>query len=284
MKDPSPINYVYILYTLSAACLTYLNVSVTIRRKQYKNNLLLLLSRIGTGILTVGTMFDNLRTFLVSFPSAMYPKAVVRAANLTAANLEWDDLNHSGADFQVGVFWFCEASHIFLAAISCFTIAQFAVVLKTNDAPKSEKFVQKIFYASSVIVLVLFSFQLFAFITGPASSGLTLEELRDGILTVTASKKAPMMGLLAVFAYSFGMMALGCVASCKESADRRCKNIAFTFAVFLGLVLNGASGGAHGFLSVVGNFGEQLMFASVLAFDFSHNNDDSDDSGVYLEV
>ena len=283
MKDPTPLNLIYALYTLSAAILTYVNVSVTVRRGQHKmNNTLLLLSRLGTLILTVGTFFDNLRTFLASFPSAMYPEAVTSAPNVTAANAAWKEINYSGANFQSGVFWFCEFNHMVLVAISCFTLTQFSLVLKNEGSPCCLKGRLR-FPVSSVLIFALFAFQLFAFILGPASGPLKLVEMRDGILTVTAAKKPPVMGLLSVFAYTFGMMGMGLVAAVRESAGLRCKNLGFTLAVFLGLVLNAASG-APGFMSVLGNFGEQLFFASVLWFDFSHNNGEVGDNEVYLEV
>ena len=278
MKAPDPLNWVYLFYTLSAAILTYLNVSVTVRRRQ--SNILLILSRVGTAILTIGTFFDNLRTFLASFPSAMYPEAVTSAPNVTAANAAWKEINYSGANFQSGVFWFCGFNHIVLVAISCFTCVQFISVYKNMPCLGA----RIMFRVSSVMIFALFAFQVFAFISGPASGPLELEEPRDGILTVTAANKAPVMGLLSVFAYTFGMMGVGIAAIIREGAELRCKNILFTVAVFLGLVLNGASGGAHGPMSVLGNFGEQLLFASVLWFDFSHNNGEVGDNEVYLEV
>ena len=285
MKDPTPLNLIYALYTLSAAILTYVNVSVTVRRGQHKmNNTLLLLSRLGTLILTVGTFFDNLRTFLASFPSAMYPEAVTSAPNVTAANAAWKEISYSGANFQSGVFWFCAFNHIVLVAISCFTLTQFSSVLKTNGSTTCSTITtRQRFIVSIVLISAMVAFQLFAFISGPASGPLELEELRDGILTVTAVKKAPVMGLLSVFTYTFGMLGVGLVAAWKEGAGRRSKNLLFTLATFLGLALNGASGGAHGFMSVLGNFGEQLLFASVLWFDFAHNIGEVGDNEVYLE-
>jgi hypothetical protein len=278
MKAPDPLNWVYLFYTLSAAILTYLNVSVTVRRRQ--SNILLILSRVGTAILTIGTFFDNLRTFLASFPSAMYPEAVTSAPNVTAANAAWKEINYSGANFQSGVFWFCGFNHIVLVAISCFTCVQFISVYKNMPCLGA----RIMFRVSSVMIFALFAFQVFAFISGPASGPLKLEEPRDGILTVTAANKALGLGLISVFAYTFGMFFVGIAAICREGAGLRCKNILFTVAVFLGLVLNGASGGAHGPMSVVGNFGEQLLFAVVLWFDFSHNNGEVGDNEVYLEV
>jgi hypothetical protein len=283
MHAPDPLNWVYLFYTLSAAILTYLNVSVTVRRRQ--SNILLILSRVGTAILTIGTFFDNLRTFLASFPSAMYPEAVTSAPNVTAANAAWKEINYSGANFQSGVFWFCGFNHIVLVAISCFTCVQFISVYKNMPCLGGDRgLLRKMFVVSSVLVFALFAFQVFAFISGPASGPLKLEEPRDGILTVTAANEAPAMGLLSVFMYTFGMFFVGLAAICREGAGLRCKNILFTVAVFLGLFFNAAFGATPGFPSVLGNFGEQLLFAVVLWFDFSHNNGEVGDNEVYLEV
>ena len=57
--SPSPLNWIYLAYTIAAAALTAINVRETV--KQEGKDKFFVLSRIGTMILTVGTFFDNFR-------------------------------------------------------------------------------------------------------------------------------------------------------------------------------------------------------------------------------
>jgi hypothetical protein len=282
---PSPLNYIYLLYTLVAAFLTYKNIRATQQRHNNDTTTFLYLGRLGTLILTSATFIDNLRTFLASFPFVLYPKGVASAANATAATNAWMELHYDGAAASVGMFWLCESSHVFLSSLSLFTIFQLYTVLSgrnTNDAA-----VRKVFLGATVVVAVLFVVSLVGFVVGPCEGPLMFEEPRTKVYTLTSVQKSPVLdGLLGVFVYSFGMIGLSIYAMCCHGLSRR--NISFAVGTILSLALNGASGGATGVRSVLGNFGEQLLFGSVLYYDFSLNGSSAQegdgDETTYLQV
>ena len=125
--SPSPLNWIYLAYTIAAAALTAINVRETV--KQEGKDKFFVLSRIGTMILTVGTFFDNFRSWLGSFPSAIYPAEVLAAPNASEAQKVWADMDFQGAGFATTMFWFCDANHEVFAAIAVFTLVYFIVAI-----------------------------------------------------------------------------------------------------------------------------------------------------------
>ena len=288
---PSPLNYVYIVYALIAAFLTYKNLRVTLSSCiTADTSTFLYLGRLGTLILTSATFVDNLRTFLASFPFAIYPNGVASASNATAATEAWETLHYKGAATSVWMYWFCEGSHVFLSSLSLYTIFQFYTVLSnrnTNDAAAAVR--NKVtFLCATVVVAIVFIVSFVGFIIGPCEGPLMFEEPRTNVLLMTSVKKSPVLdGLFGVFVYSFGMIGLSIYAMCCKGGLSR-RNISFAVGTVMSLALNGASGGATGVRSVFGNFGEQLLFGSVLYYDLSLNNsiENGDDDGetTYLKV
>ena len=306
---PSPINWIYLLYTASAAALTVLNVrdSFNNRRADY----FFLLSRAGTLVLTVGTFFDNLRSWLGSFPALIYPAAVVSAPNATAATAAWAEMNFGGAGFATSLYWFCSFNHIVFAAIAVYTVAYFFVAFNytpTTGAPlPPPETTRRTFLVTTAVVVLLIAVQMYDFVsvvTGPHHGALNLTSPLDGIYRVTSQDKSKIAsGLAAVFAYSFGMIGYGLyqmVQACRRGGCMGLtspqlhtahslptwQSVLWFFIVFVSLPMNAASGGATGFLSALGNLGEQMLFGSVLWLDFklSRRVDDGEQGGVYLEV
>ena len=293
MTPPSPLNYVYIVYALIAAFLTYKNIHVTLSFPA-DTSTFLYLGRLGTLILTSATFVDNLRIFLASFPFAIYPNGVASASNATAATDAWETMHYEGAASSVWMYWFCEGSHVFLSSLSLFTIFQFYTVLSRNinDAPGAAAAAavrNKVFLCATVVVAFVFIVSFVGFIVGPCEGPLMFEEPRTKVYILTSVKKSPVLnGLFGVFVYSFGMIGLSIYTMCCKGGLSQ-RNISFAVGTVMSLALNGASGGATGVRSVFGNFGEQLLFGSVLYYDISLNNssedgDDDDGETTYLKI
>eukprot|EP00946_MAST-07B_sp_MAST-7B-sp1_P003795 g3795.t1 len=303
---PSPLNWIYLLYTIAAAALTAINVRET--AKQEGKDKFFVLSRIGTMILTVGTFFDNFRSWLGSFPSAIYPAEVLAAPNVSEAQKVWADMDFQGAGFATTMFWFCDANHEVFAAIAIFTVVYF--VVSTHYTPTSDeplppaRRTRKTFIFTAILILIIMGVQTFGFIKGPVAGkshgALDLEEPLEGIYRVTAIDHNS-TSLLAVFAYSFGMIGFGlyqmvlayrrdgcspckCSRSDVTQTTSNVESLLWLLIVFITLPMNALSGGATGFRSVIGNMGEQMLFGSVLWYDLRLAKRASESSGVYLEV
>jgi hypothetical protein len=311
----SPLNWIYLPYAISAAALTVLNVrdSLNIRERA---DAFFLLSRVGTLVLTVGTFFDNLRSWLDSFPQLLYPPNIYMASNnVTLVNAAWAEMDFRGAGFANSMFWFCDFNHIVLATVAVYTVTYLFVAFNytpTMEAPlPPAQATRRTFQATTAVVVLLAVVQCVGFVhvvSGPHDGALKFDSVNEtlplhGIYRVTSVDKSSIMdGLLGVFVYSFGMIGFGLYQMVQLCRSRGCMGLTSTrfdmenslstwqgvlwfFVVFVSLPMNALSGGATGFRSVIGNLGEQMLFGAVLWLDFKlARRASAGEKGVYLEV
>ena len=264
-----PIHLFYLAYLLCAGSLAWFVVHVTYRSRTqfvldttwHAHGWLLLLSRAGTLILTAGTFLDNLRTFLAAFPQTQWPASVLaNYGNATRAQLAWAADDYAGAGFQVGMFEACDFLHIVLTSVSLFTVGQFALTLPNAQGYTPAlvrgdrhdvylltggRWARRVQVISLAAVAAVTIASAVGYALGPVQGHPQLDA-KLGVLVLGGSKPSPvLMGLLAVFAYSFGMIAVGIAAVCKEGWSMH-GNGYFLAAQIAALALQGASGGATG--------------------------------------
>lgn len=229
----------FFLYMCSAIALTAI-VSRRLRRTPCSRKAVIG-CRVGILILTVGTAFDNGRTFFGRFPEK-FPVA-------------------NGAN--EAVTWFCVFTHEVLTALSFWTPLQL-----WSKAGLGEAGLKRVKIAAHAFPIVLFIVGLVGFIGKSATAPLVPSEscASIGALAVLKTQKDSSTGLISVFAYSFGMIAAG-VALCCHYGWRKWWLVFFlgNVACVVGQALMPALG--DGYKCYASNFWEQVAFVLAVVAD-----------------
>lgn len=287
VQPASPLNWIYLGYTVVALFLSYKNVAATLRVPRRHRDMFFLASRTGTFLMTGFTTLDNLRIWLGGFTSLLYPQYILTADNATGATLLWEDMDFQGAGFATSTFWVCNFAHIVGAVFGLYTLVY--VFLQLHYEPtENEPLIppdasRKVFICASV---VLFSFAILQFyglvagpILGPHGGALKLEDKLQGAYIVTTVDKSPIFdGLIAVILYSFSTLFLGIYMYVRRARQEGCstcsktslQNLLWLFMVTVAVMLISGTGNAkHGVLTVLPNLSEQMFFALLLWLDIT---------------
>ena len=185
----------YLLYAICALALT-LVTAVRLARTPAprccppaRDGRMLVACRVGILVLTFGTTCDNARTFFGRFPS----KYAV------------------DSDANQAVSWFCVFTHECLAAAAFFVPLQLISTAVTGG----ERTKRRLAMGACFGALVLFVVGLIGFLSKTLTAALVVGDVCETIgaleiLKTPASAASP-VGLVAVFAYSFGMLVAGVV-------------------------------------------------------------------------
>ena len=239
----------FLLYSASAMALS----AITVRRLKNFEVLLredrhLLACRVGILFLTVGTLFDNMRTFVGTF----------------------EGFDHFNLANEV-VSWFCIANHQVLAAFTIYTPLYFVYRVVTGDKTKMCVSLTALFLA--VFLFVWSALKFFALMPNPLKEKVACEAIDSPIVTLTATKKMS-NSLVCVFAYQFAMIGSGVVMLCKRGCSCGWEML-FLLANLLCLPGQALVTSLGPYYECYGsNFWEQVTFASAVCADLLLNSEE----------
>lgn len=244
----------YFLYTCSAIVLTAITAH-RLRRTPCAQRKLVGL-RVGILILTVGTAFDNGRTFFGRFPGAFPVK--------------------NGANEAVS--WLCVFTHEVLTAASFWVPLQ--LWSKAGVGARGQR---RLAIAAHAVVPVLFIVGLVGFIWKSVAAPLVPGDAcaSVGSLAILKTQKDSPTGLVAVFVYSFGMIFAGVALCCHYGwRSRWLLFLGGNLACVVGQALMPALG--DGYKCYASNFWEQVAFVLAVVADGALNGvgDAAADAGV----
>ena len=231
--------------------------AITVRRLKNFEVLLredrhLLACRVGILFLTVGTLFDNMRTFVGTF----------------------EGFDHFNFANEV-VSWFCIANHQVLAAFTICTPLYFMSRVVTGE--KTKMCLSLTAYIVAVLLFVWSGIKFFSLMPNPLKEKVACEAIDSPIVTLTATKKMS-NSLICVFAYQFAMIGAGIVMLYKRgcSCGSGGWEFLFTFANLLCLPGQALVTSLGPYYECYGsNFWEQVTFASAVYADLLLNSEET---------
>ena len=241
---------IFLMYSASAMALS----AITLRRLKNFEELLredrfLLACRVGILFLTVGTLCDNMRTFVGTF----------------------EGFDHFNGANEV-VSWFCIANHQVLAAFTIYTPFYFMYRVVTGENTK--KCLSLTALIGAIFLFLWSGFKFFYLMPNPLKEKVACEAIDSLIVTLTATKKMA-NSLVCVFAYQFSMIGCGMVMLYKRGCSCGWE-LTFLLANFFCLPGQALVTSLGPYYECYGsNFWEQVTFASAVCADLLLNSEET---------